>query len=299
MREAKTIDVLLLILLGAIWGSAFFNIKIATYTYDPITLVFVRVFFALVALGIYCVYKNIRILAFSKNWKMYALVGLTNITIPFLLIAYGTNVVDSYLSAILMSTTPLSGTLLAHFFTSNEKLNIFKSIGVLVGFLGVVFLFFDKLVISDSNIFYVIVAILLFKIIISEKKIITILIYLFLITLFASLIISFDNINRPDAGLYHLPYIKIIQENKIILGLTNIHFRFGTISIIQYLSAIYNNSIMPIEVVSAPVAILVSSIYMYFLSLKPKAYKVIHYQAQSIPSHLQLILQVQMDESSL
>jgi len=157
MREPKTIDVILLILLGAIWGSAFFNIKIATYTYDPITLVFVRVFFALIALGFYCVYKNIKILAFSKDWKIYALVGLTNITIPFLLIAYGTNVVDSYLSAILMSTTPLSGTLLAHFFTSNEKLNIFKMIGVVIGFLGIVFLFFDKLIISESNIFYALV----------------------------------------------------------------------------------------------------------------------------------------------
>ena len=157
MKEPKTIDILLLILLGAIWGSAFFNIKIATYTYDPITLVFVRVFFALIALGFYCVYKKIKILAFSKDWKMYAIVGLTNITIPFLLIAYGTNVVDSYLSAILMSTTPLSGTILAHFFISNEKLNILKSTGVLLGFLGVLFLFFDKLVISESNIFYVII----------------------------------------------------------------------------------------------------------------------------------------------
>ena len=157
MKEPKTIDVLLLILLGAIWGSAFFNIKIATYTYDPVTLVFVRVFFALMALGIYCAYKNVKILAFSKDWKMYAIVGLTNITIPFLLIAYGTNVVDSYLSAILMSTTPLSGTILAHFFISNEKLNILKSTGVLLGFLGVLFLFFDKLVISESNIFYVII----------------------------------------------------------------------------------------------------------------------------------------------
>ena len=118
MREPKTIDVLLLILLGAIWGSAFFNIKIATYTYDPITLVFVRVFFALLALVIYCNYKKIKILAFSKDWKMYALVGLTNITIPFILIAYGTNVVDSYLSAILMSTTPLSGTLFCLLYTS-------------------------------------------------------------------------------------------------------------------------------------------------------------------------------------
>ena len=73
---------------------------------------------------------------------MYAIVGLTNITIPFLLIAYGTNVVDSYLSAILMSTTPLSGTLLAHFFTKNEKLNIFKSIGVLNWFFRYYFFIF-------------------------------------------------------------------------------------------------------------------------------------------------------------
>ena len=48
MREPKAIDIFLLILLALIWGSAFFNIKIATYTYDPITLVFVRVFFALI-----------------------------------------------------------------------------------------------------------------------------------------------------------------------------------------------------------------------------------------------------------
>ena len=157
MREPKAYDIFLLILLGAIWGSAFFNIKIATYTYDPITLVFVRVFFALIALGIYCYFKNVKILAFNKDWKIYAVVGLTNITIPFLLIAYGTNVVDSYLSAILMSTTPLSGTILAHFFTLNEKLNFFKTFGVIIGFLGIVFLFFDKLVITDANLFYVIV----------------------------------------------------------------------------------------------------------------------------------------------
>ncbi len=157
MREPKTVDVLLLILLGAIWGSAFFNIKIATYTYDPITLVFVRVFFALVALSFYCLYKNVKILAFSKDWKIYALVGLTNITIPFLLIAYGTNMVDSYLSAILMSTTPLSGAILANFFIANEKLNTLKTTGVIVGFLGIIFLFFDKLVITDANLFYAVV----------------------------------------------------------------------------------------------------------------------------------------------
>ena len=50
-----------------------------------------------------------------------------------------------------------------------------------------------------------------------------------------------SNVYRPDAGLYHLPYIKIINDEKIIVGLSNFHFRYGHISIIQYLSALSNN----------------------------------------------------------
>ena len=46
MKEAKTKDVLLLLLLGAIWGSSFFNIKIATYSFEPYTLALIRVIFA-------------------------------------------------------------------------------------------------------------------------------------------------------------------------------------------------------------------------------------------------------------
>ena len=157
MREARPIDLFLLVLLALIWGSAFFNIKIATYTYDTFTLVFVRVFFATVPLVLWCLYKKIKIMAFSKDWKIYAIVGLVNISLPFLLIAYGTDKVQSYLSAILMSSTPLSGTILAHFFTSNEKFNLIKGIGVIIGFLGVAILFFDKIVISDSNLIYALI----------------------------------------------------------------------------------------------------------------------------------------------
>ncbi len=157
MREAKPIDLFLLVLLALIWGSAFFNIKIATYTYDTFTLVFVRVFFATVPLVLWCFYKKIKIMAFSKDWKIYAIVGLVNISLPFLLIAYGTDKVQSYLSAILMSSTPLSGTILAHFFTPNEKFNLIKGIGVIIGFLGVAILFFDKIVISDSNLIYALI----------------------------------------------------------------------------------------------------------------------------------------------
>ena len=59
MREPKTIDVLLLILLGAIWGSAFFNIKIATYSFGPVTIAFLRVFFGSIPVLLLCFYKEI------------------------------------------------------------------------------------------------------------------------------------------------------------------------------------------------------------------------------------------------
>ena len=160
MREANTLDISLLILLAIIWGSSFFNIKIATYSYDPITLALVRVIFASIPLVILCKFKKIRIEAFSKNWGKYALIGLINIAIPFVLIAIGTAKINSYLAAILMSTTPLSGSVLAHFFIKDEKLSIFKSFGVLIGFSGIILLFFDKVIINSDNYIYALVTIL-------------------------------------------------------------------------------------------------------------------------------------------
>ena len=151
MKEANTFDFLLLVLLAFIWGSSFFNIKIATYTYEPITLALVRVIFASIPLLILCKVKKIYIEAFSKNWSTYALIGLCNIAIPFVLIAIGTAKINSYLAAILMSTTPLSGSILAHFFTKDEKLSYLKSLGVLIGFSGIILLFFDKVIINQDN----------------------------------------------------------------------------------------------------------------------------------------------------
>ena len=43
--------------------------------------------------------------------------------------------------------------ILAHFFISNEKINLIKSIGILVGFSEIVFLFSDKILINENNFF--------------------------------------------------------------------------------------------------------------------------------------------------
>jgi len=154
MRQPKILDYILLTTLALIWSSAFFNIKIATYSYGPVTIAFLRIFFGAIPVVLLCLYKKIKIEAFSKDWYWFASIGIINLVIPFFLIAYGVQKVQSNLAAILMASTPLSATVLAHFFTKNEKINFIKVIGVLIGFSGIVFLFSDNILINENNFIY-------------------------------------------------------------------------------------------------------------------------------------------------
>ncbi len=90
--------------------------------------------------------------------------------------------------------------------------------------------------------------------------------YLFLTSLITFLLIIYSNVNRPDAGLYHLPYISILNENKLIVGLSNIHFRFGHVSILQYTSAINNNFIFRELGIVIPLASIASFFIIYFFN---------------------------------
>ncbi len=151
--RGKSIDYILLIILALIWASAFFNIKIATYSYGPLTIAFLRIFFGAIPVILICYIKKIKIEAFTKDWYWFASIGIINLVIPFFLIAYGVQKVQSNLAAILMASTPLTAAALAHFFTQNEKINLTKSLGVLVGFSGIVFLFSDNILINKNNFF--------------------------------------------------------------------------------------------------------------------------------------------------
>jgi hypothetical protein len=94
--------------------------------------------------------------------------------------------------------------------------------------------------------------------------------------LLSTLLITLNNINRPDAGLYHLPYISILNNEKIIIGLSNLHSRFGHTSIIQYTSSVFNNSLLKDNGVTIPLAFCIVYFLIYlkdklFFLLKKKA----------------------------
>ena len=134
MREPKIIDYILLAVLALIWSSAFFNIKIATYSYGPVTIAFLRIIFGAIPVVGLCLFKKIKIEAFSKDWHWFALIGMVNLVIPFFLIAYGVQKVQSNLAAILMASTPLSATVLAHFLPVMKKLILQKHLVLCLDF---------------------------------------------------------------------------------------------------------------------------------------------------------------------
>ena len=64
----------------------------------------------------------------------------------------------------------------------------------------------------------------------------------------------------------YFPYINILNENKIILGISNLHQRFGHTSIMQYLSAIHYNFIFGLNGTVIPLASLAIYTVVLFLS---------------------------------
>ena len=99
------------------------------------------------------------------------------------------------------------------------------------------------------------------------KKKFNVIAIILLVSFVTFTLITLSNINRPDAGLYHLPYVSLLQESKIIIGSANIHHRFGMVSIVQYLSAIHNNYIFKTEFINVPLAC-IFSFYIIFILRK-------------------------------
>jgi len=146
----------------------------------------------------------------------------------------------------------------------NNQFYIYFSGVILVSFISLLLNFFTPLSPLINSILYIFLIIITFKFkkknIFNKKSISFLLISSFV----TFLLIIYSTINRPDGGLYHLPYTSIINENKIIFGLSNIHFRFGHISILQYLSAVNNNYLFLENVISIPLASIVSFFYLNF-----------------------------------
>jgi drug/metabolite transporter (DMT)-like permease len=115
-------------------------IKIAVQEIGPVTLVALRVLFGLL-FGVVVIYiQRIRWPQTIKDWTPLLVLGITNIAIPFFLISWGEQSIDSAVASILNATVPLFTILIAHFLLQDDKITAPKALGLLMGFAGVVIL---------------------------------------------------------------------------------------------------------------------------------------------------------------
>lgn len=81
-------------------------------------------------------------------------------TLPYALVYWSEQYIPSGLAAVLFSTLPFYVTILAHFFLPEEEsLSFWKVIGIIVGFSGIVFIFFEQIHFSEPQTFWGLVAI--------------------------------------------------------------------------------------------------------------------------------------------
>jgi drug/metabolite transporter (DMT)-like permease len=130
-------DWAILLALAVIWGGAFFFISVAVREVPPFTYVWLRLSFAALALWAYVWWRGGGSGLPGWAWRSILLLALINNVIPFLLFGWGQTHIASGLASILNATTPIWGVVVAHFYTSDERMTPRKIAGVLLGFGGV------------------------------------------------------------------------------------------------------------------------------------------------------------------
>jgi len=128
----------LLIFLGALWGSAFMFIKVATPEYGPVALVNARLIIAsLIFLPILLRKKYLPLLA--PIWKHVLILSVINNMIPFTLFSFASLGSSSNILAILNATTAFNTMVIAYFWI-NESVTFKQIVGLILGFIGVIIL---------------------------------------------------------------------------------------------------------------------------------------------------------------
>lgn len=126
--------------LGLIWGSSFLWIKVALDNVGPFTLVAWRLLIGVAGLAVVVAVRRPGFPRERRVYGMLALLGLTNTALPFLLITWGQQTIDSAVASILNGTVPLFAMVFAHFALKDDRMTRARVAGLFLGFVGVVVL---------------------------------------------------------------------------------------------------------------------------------------------------------------
>lgn len=130
----------LLITLVVMWGSSFVLTKVAVSVLPPAAVAFGRIAVAALLLVALILLARRRLPRSRLAWRYLAIMSVVGYALPFMLISWGQQRIDSGLAGILMAVMPLATLTLAHFFIAGERLTPARASGFGLGFAGIVVL---------------------------------------------------------------------------------------------------------------------------------------------------------------
>ncbi len=130
-------NLLLLLILGAIWGSSYMFIKVIVAEVPTFTLVAGRLTLSVIILWGILRARGLYLSRTRRMWRTYAVLGVLGAAVPYSLISWGEQYISSGLASLLQATTPIFTVILAHFLTDDEPVTAAKIVGVIIGFVGV------------------------------------------------------------------------------------------------------------------------------------------------------------------
>ncbi|MEX2144334.1 MAG: EamA family transporter [Anaerolineales bacterium] len=128
--------------LSLAWGSSFFWIKIAVLEIGPFLLVALRILFGILGLAVVVLFRRPTWPTDRRAISTLLILGLTNTAVPFVLISWAEQHIDSAVASILNSSVPLFTMLIAHVVLADDRMTRQRIFGLLVGFAGVIVLTF-------------------------------------------------------------------------------------------------------------------------------------------------------------
>ncbi len=123
-----------------LWGTSFMFTSISVETVDPLSVVFSRVLIAAVILTSVVYFKGKKLPFKRRDWLAFMAMSIAGNLLPFFLITWGQQWVNSGIAGMIMAIMPLMTMLLAHYLVEGENLNRYKIIGFLFGISGITLL---------------------------------------------------------------------------------------------------------------------------------------------------------------
>ena len=135
------LDWLLFVLLGFFWGSSYLFIKIGVEAgLEPFTLVSLRLLIGGIVLAIVVAVAREPLPRRLRTYGHLLVMGVLSVALPFFLITWAEQSVDSALAAILTAPVPLFVIVIAAFVLQDEPITGNRIIGLAIGFVGVAIL---------------------------------------------------------------------------------------------------------------------------------------------------------------